>query len=1116
MLKIITGRSGSGKTQELLKLMKKSENAIYIVPEQYSFAAEKKITHAFKMGGMGNPSVYSLRRLAYYIEEKSGRKMCDDITPSGKIMMLSDIVRKLSKSLTLYGGAAKRGNMAEESAVIVTTLKEYNVTKEKMENVIEKTGNNLLKKKLSDCIKISEAYDAFLKEGYRDADDVLESLKRNIENTPYLTNREIFFDSFTAFTPLEFSVIESMMKRCKKVTVALCVEDVGDEFETCRRTKNTLIRIAKNLGIPYVEETHLKGAMYTATDEMKAIEKSFFEDEYAVFQKETDKVEIYCAKNEYNEAQAAARQVEKLCRDYGYRYRDIVIVARDMEDYEKNLQRAFEKFNIPLFMDKKTPLSGEVAAIFVAFAIKIISRGWRSENVFAYMKTAFSPLDTLEADFLEDYCIKAGVRAMDWKKEEDWTMKPNINENEEVDEDYLKRINQYRRKLTEPLLELERKIKGKHTGREFALAFYSFMEDCRLEEKIEEISETLMSYGQNNMALKMKQVYDLLLDILESFDSAFKNKTLSAEEFLSVIMTGMESVEIGIIPATTDCVCAGSIDRARGHGAKAVIIIGANEGKFPQNPKETGIFTDADKMELAKYGIELPPGNIGKIYMEESLLYGALTCATDRIYVSYNLGAEGASESVIVKRLRKIFPKCNFVSELEGFSDMERISGAKSTFEDFAVKFAAMAKGEEMSPYYMTALEYYKNEPFWKEKLAEIEKYTSYENKTEIIRRDLLNSRYGEGISTSVSRLEQFSKCPFSYFANVTLSLKDRKALEVTAADSGTFLHNFVDMFGKGLKEDNRTWRDADKEYIDKKADEITPALLDGVNKHLIETSPRVRQLFVQLKRIAKKSVTMLSEHMKKGSFEPLGYEIVFDEKGKFKPVKIELPTGQTVKLRGRIDRADLLETSHGKYVRIIDYKSGSKSFSLANIYYGFDLQLGVYLDALCENGGYKSAGMLYFKISDPVISGSVDSTDTEINAQIEKNFTMDGLVLAEDEILEAMDINYAQGSTVVPVKKKTDGSFTSSSSVATEGEFKAIRQNVSKTVKKLAGAILDGVTDIKPVRGACDWCSMKALCGFDTTVTGCSYRYVNKISDRDALLKMVEEETQENCSADS
>ncbi|MBR5536017.1 MAG: PD-(D/E)XK nuclease family protein [Clostridia bacterium] len=1105
MLRIITGRSGGGKTREMLSLMAKSENAIYIVPEQYSFSAEKKITAEFGMSGMGYPTVYSFRRLAYYFEELYGAGGGENLAGASRVMVLGEIVRRISSSLSLFGGSAKRGDMANEAAVIITTFKQYGVTREKIERAIEKTENTLLKKKLNDCMLIAKEYEEFLKSGYRDSEDLLEGLCRSIEAHDYLDGKDVFIDSFQAFTPLEYSVICAMLNKCKSVTVALCAVGDGDEFVTAQRTKRSLERLCGEKGFVLGDVIELPGAMYTAHDALKTLEESFF-DESAVCPGKVDTIHIHRAKDEYSEVVRAAFEIESLCRDKGYRYRDIVIIARETDPYEKSVSRVFDMFDIPFFMDKKTPLSSEAAAIFALSAIRIISRGWQRADLFTYMKSAFSPVGAIEACEVENYCLASGVRARDWKSDGRWEMPPSVK-GETCDKDYLDRINKVKEEIRVPLIRLEEKIKGTHTGRELSVAFYEFLNDCSIEDKIDQIADKLNEKGESEQAMRTRQVYDMLIGTLECFDDAFSEKSMKAEDFLNILSTGIENVEIGVIPSNTDCVCIGSIDRARGHGAKAVIILGAKEGVFPAVPKETGVFTNADRLELSGYGIELPPDTLGKTYMEESLVYSALSCAAERLFVSYSVSGEGANPSIIIKRIKRVFPCCIETDEMKGNSPLDLIGSAKSTYENFVVAYSEYKKGKDVGDEWLTAIEFYEKDPIWKDRVKEIERHSRYSNRTEFIKSELLKARYGGGIETSVSNLERFSKCPFSYFAKVTLGLKERKALEVTAADSGTFLHEFVDLFGKQLTEDNRTWRDIDSAYINKKTEEITMELIGGLNSHMLEVSPRLRNLFIRLKRIAKRSVTTLSEHMKKGTFEPLGYEIVFDKNGDFKPLSIDLPNGERASLRGRIDRADILETKRGSFVRIIDYKSGEKKFSLSNIYYGMDLQLAIYLTALCEGENYHPAGMLYFKIDEPVIDRS-DACDKESYERAAmKKLRMDGLVLEDDEILGAMDASYASGSDVIPVKKTTSGAYDAHSKVATESEFQMISKHAKSTVKKLCNEILSGANAISPVKGACAYCEMKTLCNFDRTVKGFGYRELEKINDKDALLKIIEEQ---------
>ncbi|MCD8049928.1 MAG: PD-(D/E)XK nuclease family protein [Clostridia bacterium] len=1107
-LNIIAGRAGSGKTSRLIEMMRPTENAIYIVPEQYSFAAEKRITHAFGISGMGSPVVLSFRRLGHYVENLVGKSDKDAISPSGKVMVMQSITKKKADSLSLFGGAAKRGDMASLSASTITTFKQYGVKREQIAQAAEKTKNPILKKKLLDCALIYDEYSALLEKGYRDSEDALEILKRNIEESAVLCNRDIFIDSFIDFTPLEYEVIEALLLKAKSVTVSLTTTlspDAPDEFVTANNAFSRLTALAAKTNARFDKPEILQGAMYTASDEMKITEASFF-DETIKFTRETGKVRLYKANNEYSEAHAAAREVERLCRDEGFRYRDIVIVARDLSTYERALEKAFAEFSIPLFIDKKTPLSKEPAAQFVMSAINIIQSGRKNDSMFAYMKTAFSPLDRIEADELENYCLEAGVTRGDWYREDDWKMPPSLL-NEDADEEYINNINSLRRRLLAPLEDLEKSLSGRKSGGEIARAFYEFMQSCNLEKKITEISEKMQQRGETAAALRQNQVYELLLESLESFEGAFRDEKLSAEEFCSVFFAGLESVEIGVIPAVTDTVCAGSIDRARGHGAECVLIIGAAEGVFPSTVKESGIFSDADKAELAQYGIELPPGVVGQRYMEQSLVYGALTCARKALYVSYPAvsDSEARTPSIIMRRLHSVFPNAVKIDETTS-PDAASIGSAQSTYELFVPKFAEMQSGNEVEPEWYSVLDFYEHHPDWQSKTAEIKKYTGFENKSEQIKAELIRARYGDTLKTSVSSLEKFSACPFSYFATVTLNLRERRELEMTAANSGTFLHDFVDLFGKSLADDGKTWKTADEEYIDRKTEEITLELLSGINRHLLETSAKSRRIFVNLKRIAKKSVTILSNHMKKGLFEPLGYEIEFNN-GKFKPLRLTLPTGQKVSLRGRIDRTDILKCAKGEFVRIIDYKSGKKSFSLSGIYQGFDLQLAAYLTTICENGGYKPAGVLYFRIDDPIIDAPSDTTIEQSLKKSAETLKMDGLVLADDDILYAMDKDYAQGSDVINVKRNANGSLSARSQVADAKSFAAMSSHVKKMIKQLCGEILSGKTDISPTRDACTYCAVSEVCAFDSSLKGCNYRKKEKLSDTDALLKMIQEE---------
>ena len=74
--------------------------------------------------------------------------------------------------------------------------------------------------------------------------------------------------------------------------------------------------------------------------------------------------------------------------------------------------------------------------------------------------------------------------------------------------------------------------------------------------------------------------------------------------------------------------------------------------------------------------------------------------------------------------------------------------------------------------------------------------------------------------------------------------------------------------------------------------------------------------------------------------------------------------------MRGKIDRVDAYEDGEGRiYIRVADYKTGSKKFELKNIEAGRDLQMLLYLFSICENGKRRygkdivPAGVLYVSV---------------------------------------------------------------------------------------------------------------------------------------------------------
>lgn len=366
---------------------------------------------------------------------------------------------------------------------------------------------------------------------------------------------------------------------------------------------------------------------------------------------------------------------------------------------------------------------------------------------------------------------------------------------------------------------------------------------------------------------------------------------------------------------------------------------------------------------------------------------------------------------------------------------------------------------------------------------------------------------YGSTIHTSVSRLERYFSCPFSYYVEYGLKAKERKIMKMNAPDMGSFMHRVIDMFSRKVSEGGIGWRNLDREWC---ADEISlivdELLQDAAGKVFLSTS-RYKYLANRLKRVLTRAVWLIAEHIKRSAFEPVGYELGFGDGEKLPPIILELPSGEKMVLSGRIDRLDCLDTEEGKYFRIVDYKSGSRNFKLEDVYYGLQLQLITYLDAV--GGSLETAygkpvlpaGVLYFKLDDPIIQGSREATEEEIEEAIMKELKMKGLLLADVKLIKEMDTGIDGDSLIIPARINK-GDVLGRSSAATAEQFEIIKGHVRRLLRRLGEEILKGNISISPYRRkgitACTYCGYMSICQFDTRISGYGYRNLQDRKDEE------------------
>ncbi|HJF36408.1 MAG TPA: helicase-exonuclease AddAB subunit AddB, partial [Clostridium perfringens] len=648
---------------------------------------------------------------------------------------------------------------------------------------------------------------------------------------------------------------------------------------------------------------------------------------------------------------------------------------------------------------------------------------------------------------------------------------------------------------------------------------YEFL-DSKLDI-MDTIDKYVEYFKENDMAIEAKEyseVRDIFIDVLEQAVDVLGNEVMDLNEFMKVLNIGLSQYEMGLIPVALDQVKIGDITRIKSRGTKALYIIGVNDGVLPSASKEEGILSDNDREILLEKGISLASDTRTKIFEEQFLVYTAFTIAEEYLVVTYPLADfEGKSQrpSIIVHRLKKILP--NVKEESEGFKlvndKYEKISAKLPTLNELMIAIRKNYDGAEIEDYWKYVYDWYLREPKWKERIEYVKKGLEYTNLENNISKEKAKKLYEDNknkISLSVSRLERYAQCPFAYYIQYGLKAKDRKIYEFTAPDLGSFMHEILDEFTNEIKEKDLKWSDLSKENCRNIINSLVDNQVKNNKSSILNSSKRYSYFTDRFKRILTKSVMVISEQMKRSDFEIYKNELAFGFSKDVNSIKLDLPSGESFYLNGRIDRVDKLNLDGETYLRIIDYKTGSKKFDLNKFYNGLQMQLLVYLDALINNSENivenqaMPGAILYFRIDDPILKSKGDLTEEEIKSEVLKELKLEGLLLDDVKVVKAMDNTLEPGthSLIIPANMKKAGDLGKNKALITIEQFELLRKYVNEKMVEICQNMIEGKIDIEPCKEnkniVCDYCNYSHICQFDSSLEDNRYKVIPKKKDEE------------------
>ena len=617
--------------REIAEQIEKENTKIYIItPEQFSFTAENKLLAEVKEGAVLQAEVLTFARMAYRIMQETGGANDTTLSQVGKSMLVDAILRKQKKNLTFLGNSDENIEVVENA---ITEFKKHCISTQKLEEVSQKLEDTYLQAKVKDLTTVYEEYQNYLQEGYIDENDTLDKLVQNIEKSQQFVDTLIYIDEFAGFTMQEYQIIEKLLSMAKRVTITVTTDSLWqkevqeeDIFYDNKKTIERILVIAKAVGVTVEPEVKLEKKYRFKTPELQYLEGNLYATKYQKYGQHVENLSLFLAKNPYSEVEQVAKQIIKLVKEKKYRFQDIAIITKDISTYSGLVKAISEEYEIPVFVDEKKDLSQNIFVKYMLALLSIFAKNWSYDSVMDYVKSGFLKLDKEDIYLFEKYTLALGIEYKKWYEGE-W----NFGEVTESEKEEIEKVKAVRKQVITPLVSLKEKMNASKTYEDITKKLYLFLLEQNIQEQLQAKAEELEKLGNLELAGLYEMSWNTVIEVLEELVMVFGKETVSFENYLLLLKTGLKTASLGKIPATQDVVLMGDVERSRSHKVKAVFLLGVNDGVFPSIHKEEGFLGDEDRRKLKEKGIELAKGTLEQLYEENFNIYKAFTTAEEKI-----------------------------------------------------------------------------------------------------------------------------------------------------------------------------------------------------------------------------------------------------------------------------------------------------------------------------------------------------------------------------------------------------------------------------------------------------------------------------------------------------
>jgi len=1158
---------------------------ILLVPEQATHQMEMRLARTPELGGILRAQVLSFHRLGWRVFSETGGGQKAVLGEMGKRMLLRRLLLQFKPQLQIFARSATRPGMADLLAQIIGEFKIYRITPEILRSIQD--SDSILTQKLQELAFLYDEFNQALGHNILDPDDELGIVAERIPFSSSLQNSTVWIDGFKGFTPQELYVIEFILRTAQEVILTLPLDPEfirrqasfsalspsehkeeffrpGEElFAGPWRTYQSLIRSARETGTPILPPILLEEARRFRNSELGYLEKYFAtyptqpypEGGERQVVKDLQGIRLFSAVNRRAEVHGVARELRRLAREEGLRWSDMAVVTRDLPAYQETIQHVFSAYDLPFFLDNKRPILHHPLLELLMSVLEVAQQDWSYEPLFRALKTGFFPLSQDSLDRLENYCLAHGIRGGAWTTGKEWHyqfrwLAGDQEAQLQVDKEQEARINQARQTVLSSLQPFVTAITSFEEPQDTTAnsvppttlpsnnprlikvrtvteALYNLLLSLNVPDSLEHWATSARDSGDLVEARLQEQIWDAVLEVLDEMITGLGEESLELQDYALILASGLENLKLGLIPPGLDQILVGSLDRSRNPELRILFLLGANEGTLPARPAPDGVLDREEREQLEHLGLTLAPKGKAQLYEEQFFIYTGLTQARDRLYITYPLTDEegkGLTISPVITRLKALFPELHEQYLDNSDDDLQQISHPQPLLPSYASQLMQLRQHKELSPMWQAVQSWYQNTPERRWQVKLLEDGVLAENREEKIPKHLARRLYGKRLMASVSRLEEFARCPFAHYSKYGLKLKERPIYQLASPDMGQFFHAVLRDFAKKVRQENLDWGNMSKEDSWEIVSELAEIIAPRLQNEILLSNARYRYLKNKLKRTVHHAVRVLGEHARKGIFIPIQLEVPFGPGKPLPGIEIPLQEGNSLLLRGQIDRIDAAVLEGQVYLRILDYKSRQQHVSLNHIYYGLDLQLLAYLDAALQGAEVLletidseqadsfqlqasgplpiwPAGFLYFPVVEPQLESKTLLSAEELEAKRITAVKVKGFLLANRQVLEAMDQTLSTGqSDLLGIKLTKTMEFRKNTNVLTDSQFSLLREHLHTYLQSSGEGILAGNISISPYRqgqeNACQYCEFKTVCQFDPILPENRFRDLSPLKD--------------------